>query len=182
LATGESVTVTVRLQPPAGRTGVSDALTLNVLSPTTGAGNFAILNSFVTSSNRPPDVSLAKASSSVLWPADHKLAQITITGVTDPENDPVTIRIDRIMQDEPVNGTGDGDTCPDAIGVGGAATQLRAERSGNGDGRVYTVFFTATDNHGGSTAGSVKVVVPLNQGQGGAVDQGPLFDSTVCPQ
>lgn len=41
------------------------------------------------------------------------------------------------MQDEPVNGTGDGNTCGDATGIGTSTAQLRAERSRNGNGRAY---------------------------------------------
>ena len=34
------------------------------------------------------------------------------------EVDSITIKITRIMQDEPVNGLGDGDVSPDATGIG----------------------------------------------------------------
>jgi hypothetical protein len=105
---------------------------------------------------------------------------ISILGVTDPDGDPVSIRIDRIMQDEPTNGVGDGDTCPDSAGIGTSTAQVRAERSGTGNGRVYTIFFTATDGRGGSTSGTVKVSVPHNQNDT-AVDDGAIFDSTKCP-
>jgi hypothetical protein len=46
--------------------------------------------------------------------------------------------------DEPINDTGDGDTEPDwEIGTdedGNPTLALRAERAGNGDGRVYTIL------------------------------------------
>ena len=62
-----------------------------------------------------------------------------VSGATDPDGDPVTHTITGVTQDEPLNGQGDGDTSPDARDVPGHADQvnLRAERSGNGDGRVY---------------------------------------------
>ena len=63
------------------------------------------------------------SSDASLWPANHSMVSISILGVTDPDGDPVTVQIDRIMQDEPTNGTGDGDTCPDAQGVGTAAAR-----------------------------------------------------------
>ena len=37
---------------------------------------------------------------------------------------------------------------------------LRAERSGTGNGRVYLLTFTATENQGASVTGTVKVQVP----------------------
>ena len=120
------------------------------------------------------------SSDASLWPANHSMVSISILGVTDPDGDPVTVQIDRIMQDEPTNGTGDGDTCPDAQGVGTATAKVRAERSGNGDGRVYTIFFSASDGRGGSCQSSVKVCVPHNA-HGSCADDLPQFDSMVCP-
>ena len=127
----------------------------------------------------PPDVSQARASIATLWPPDHKMVEVSILGVTDPDCDPVTITITRITQNEPTNGTGDGDACPDALGVGTSVAKLRAERSGAGNGRVYTIFFTATDEKGGTSQGVIKVSVPkaINQN---AIEDGNSFDSTMC--
>lgn len=115
-----------------------------------------------------------------IWPPNHKMVSVGITGVTDPDDDPVTITVTHIRQDEPVNTIGDGNTSCDATT---APLQVRAERSGSprvpGDGRFYHIFFTATDPSGGSCTGSVKVVVPHDQSHT-PVDQGPLYDS--CPQ
>lgn len=54
---------------------------------------------------------------------------------------------------------------------------LRAERSGNGNGRVYRISFTARDSDGGACTGSVTVGVPHNH-KGTVVDDGHLYDST----
>jgi hypothetical protein len=129
--------------------------------------------------NRPPDTSQARPSVSILWPPNHRMVSVSILGVTDPDDDPIAIEIGAIMQDEPANGSGDGDTCPDGQGIGTAIAQLRAERSGGGNGRVYTLFFTATDGRGGSTPGTVTISVPHDQ-RHNAVDDGPVFDSTFC--
>jgi hypothetical protein len=133
--------------------------------------------------NRPPDCSMAGANPSQLWPPNHQLASVSIVGVTDPDGDPIAIGITGISQDEPVNTVGDGNTCPDAAGIGSAAAQVRVERSGAkrvpGDGRVYHLSFTADDGRGGTCSGVVAVCVPHDQGMGGTcVDQGPLFTST----
>lgn len=129
--------------------------------------------------NRPPTVTQAQPSLSSLFPPNHKMVPVQVLGVTDPDRDAVTLRIDRIRQDEPTNGLGDGDSCPDATGIGSNTAQLRAERSGTGDGRVYTIFFTATDARGASNTGLVKVASPHSQGKS-AIDNGPNIDSTVC--
>lgn len=77
-----------------------------------------------------------------LWPVNHKTRSVDILGVTDPEGDAVTITIDAVFQDELVDapGSGDGPTTPDAVGVGTSTAMLRAEREGNGNGRVYHVL------------------------------------------
>ena len=88
------------------------------------------------------------------------------------------------MQDEPVNSAGSGNTSPDGSGVGTSPAQVRSERSGNADGRVYHIFFTASDGKGasdsGTCSGQVTVSVPHDQAHA-AVDEGPLYDSTVLP-
>jgi hypothetical protein len=105
-----------------------------------------------------------------------------VLGVTDPDGDMFTITIDALSQDEPVNGTGDGNTSPDGDGVGTPMALVRAERDGGGNGRYYHIYFTAADDFGNSCTGEVQVSVPKNQGKkGAAVDDGPLFDSTMTP-
>ena len=129
--------------------------------------------------NAPPDCSKAVANPSELWPPNHKFVNVSVTGVTDPDGDPAAITITGITQDEPLNGLGDGDTCPDASGVGTAVASLRAERSGTADGRVYHVSFTATDGRGGRCTGTASVCVPHDQRPGHTCgDQGPLVNST----
>jgi predicted extracellular nuclease len=129
--------------------------------------------------NAPPVCSGASASVTSLWPANHRLVAASVLGVTDPEGDPLQIIIDAIYQDEPVNADDDGNTMPDAVIGSGNAFEVRAERSGEGDGRVYHVMFTALDATG-SCSGEVLIGVPLNQRRNGvAIDGGPLYDSTV---
>lgn len=132
--------------------------------------------------NEPPDCSAAAASLAELWPPNHKFRNVTVNGVTDPDGDVVTITITGVSQDEPLNGLGDGNTCPDAV-IGAGSVDLRAERTGTSkDGRVYHVAFTADDGNGGKCKGSVTVCVPHDQRPGHVcVDQGPLYDSTACP-
>jgi hypothetical protein len=88
-------------------------------------------------SDNPPDCSGAAASVPLVWPPNHNLVAMQIVGVTDPDADPVTITIDSIAQDEPLRGRGSGNTCPDGSGIGTNTAFVSAERSGNGDGRVY---------------------------------------------
>jgi hypothetical protein len=131
----------------------------------------------VERTNQPPTCTRAHADPNALWPPNHKLVPIQILGVTDPEGDPVSITVTGITQDEPTNGLGDGDTSPDGFGVGTSRPQVRAERAGNGNGRVYVISFRAEDGQGGSCTGSVKVTVSHDK-KSEAVDDGQSYDST----
>jgi len=135
-------------------------------------------------SNNPPDCSGATPSQDIIlqdmvWPPNHKFVDISISGVTDPDGDTVTTTITKITQDEPTSGTGSGDQSPDGTGVGTDTAQLRVERLGTGDGRVYEISFTANDGNGGTCTGSVFVIVPHDQSANIAVDNGQNFDSTI---
>jgi parallel beta-helix repeat protein len=130
--------------------------------------------------NEPPDCSGASPSLDTIWSPNHKFVAVDVLGVTDPDGDPVTITIDSIYQDEPVDSTGDGSFVPDGKGVGSTTAEVRAERDGSGNGRLYHIGFIADDSKGGTCSGTVMVSVPKSQGKKGApVDDGALYDSTV---
>jgi hypothetical protein len=114
-------------------------------------------------------------------PPNHQLATLTIEGASDPNGDPVTIVATAVTQDEPVNASGDGNTCPDATIVDGVA-RVRRERAGNGNGRVYVVSFTASDGNGGACSGTVPVCVRHDHGTNGSgcVDDGQRYDALTC--
>jgi hypothetical protein len=136
--------------------------------------------------NLGPVCSAAYPSIGEIWPPNHiRTELVSIFGVTDPDNDPVTINVRQVLQDEPTNTHGDGNTWIDGGGLGSGQAWVRAERSGTnrvpGNGRVYEIFFEASDGRGKSCTGSVKVGVPHDQGRrGGAVDDGKRYDSTVA--
>jgi hypothetical protein len=116
--------------------------------------------------NQPPDCSGAHAEAST-WPLDGTFAPVSIAGVIDPDGDQVTITVTGVTQDEPVQGPGHGDSCPDAVIESGSAS-VRLERLGSGNGRVYTVSFTASDGFGGTCTRSVDVCVPHDRRPGGS--------------
>lgn len=133
--------------------------------------------------NRPPDCSEAYAEPACLWPPNHKFVDISVMGVTDPDGDPVTITITAITSDEATatdEGSGGAKHAPDADGVGTDTAAVRAERSGNGDGRVYMIHFVASDGRGGECSGSVIVKVPHDQSAKDcpAIDSGQNYDAT----
>lgn len=126
--------------------------------------------------NHSPDCSGARAAVARLWPPDHHFVPIEIVGITDPDGDPITITVTDITQDEPVDAQADGGTYPDGLIANGGAL-VRAERSARGNGRVYVISFTATDDQGASCDGSVTVCVPHDQHQAACIDDGQKYNS-----
>jgi hypothetical protein len=170
---------------PVATEGVPPGSYLVVLIAALGEGAVLTLDSApltVIEGNAPPDCAAAAALPTQLWPPDHRLVDVAVQGLSDPDGDPLHVTVTAILQDEPANAKGDGNHCPDGAGLGTATARIRAERSAHGDGRVYHLLFTADDGQGGTCQGEVKVCVPRNQGgQAECVDQGPLHDAAVCP-
>jgi hypothetical protein len=127
----------------------------------------------IAGANEPP---ICEAEDVTLWPPNHKLKEIPIDGVTDPDGDAVDIVIDYVTQDEPLNDKGDGNTCADAVISDDDTVSVRAERSGKGNGRVYEIGYTATDGQD-TCSGTILVFVPHNP-KSTAVDDGQDYDST----
>jgi hypothetical protein len=89
---------------------------------------------------------------------------VTATVLVSDNFDPnPTISLVSVTSNEPDNGEGDGNTDRDIIVVDDFNFRLRAERSGNGDGRIYTITYKVTDACGNSTQASVMVMVPKSQ-------------------
>jgi hypothetical protein len=63
-----------------------------------------------------------------------------------------------VSSNQPINGTGDGDTAPDWVITGSMTLDLRAERSSGVD-RVYTITVVTIDSNGNSTTSTVTVTV-----------------------
>jgi len=102
---------------------------------------------------------------SLLWPANHKYVDVTATVVATDNFDPSpTVTLVSVTSNEPDNGYDDGDTVDDIVIVDDFTFQLRAERSGIGSGRVYTITYSVTDACGNETIGTATVFVPLSRG------------------
>lgn len=115
--------------------------------------------------NRPPDISKAVASRPFIRRLDHVMEEVGIEGITDPEGDEVSVKVTAVMQDETNAALCEDDKGPDAILTGQDSVWLKGEcdpgtKEDPGNGRVYTVYFRATDEYGAESSGSIKVQVP----------------------
>ncbi len=114
----------------------------------------------------PPQISSASASPSVLWPPNHQMVTVAINATATDDCGTVTWKIIGVHSNEAVNGPGEGNTAPEWQILGDHAVSLRAERSGNGTGRVYGITVQAQDVTGNlSSPVRVMVTVPKSQGK-----------------
>jgi len=88
------------------------------------------------------------------------MVQITPSwGVSDNCDEWPQVTLVSITMDEDDDGKGDGHTSDD-IQVDDEGICLRAERSGRGSGRVYTITYRAVDESGNVAVESADVTVP----------------------
>jgi len=117
----------------------------------------------------PPEISLSLAPS-FLWPPNHRMVDIeALVSAADVCSIPAVL-LESVKSNEPDDsaGMGDGHTVNDIQGVdfGTADFQfrLRAERSGNGARRNYTVIYRAIDSSGNVGSATSHVFVPHDMG------------------
>jgi len=114
-----------------------------------------------------PTIDAISVTPNVLWPANHKYVDITATVLASDNFDPdLTVTLVSVTSNEPDNGVGDGNTDNDIVTVDDFNLMLRAERSGRGSDRVYTLTYIATDDCGNdSETASATVTVPHSKGK-----------------
>jgi hypothetical protein len=108
----------------------------------------------------PPVITKVVASPSKLWPPNHKMRDVAVNVTAQDICGEVTTRIVQVTSNESENGNGDGNTSPDWSITGDHKVKLRAERSGGGSGRIYTITVEATDEAGNSSTQTTQVTVP----------------------
>jgi uncharacterized repeat protein (TIGR01451 family) len=163
LAGGSSATITVVAEvncPVPDGTAIVNSASVAADLDANPANNSA--SASLTASNPPPAIGPVSVSAPLLWPPDHKMVDIEIGYVVTDNCGPVTNSLS-VSSSEPVDGLGDGDTAPDWQVVDAQHVRLRAERSGKGTGRIYTVTVTSTDSSGASSSRAATVLVPRSR-------------------
>ena len=126
----------------------------------------------------------------VLWSPDHTYANFTVNGLVESVSDNCdsnvgsgSVTIVSVYSDEPDDATADGNTINDiVIAPDCKSLKLRAERKGDGNGRVYRVKLKVMDSSGNVTIAFATVTVPNSQNGSTAIDDGPSFTVlSNCP-
>jgi hypothetical protein len=120
----------------------------------------------VTVADQLPPIVSCSVVTPVLNKTNHSLVNVGLMSTAQDQCEgqlPVTVNV---FADEDDDGTGDGNTSPDAVDIDVGTLQLRAERQGNGDGRVYLIVTEATDGSGNRGFGCCTVGVPHSSSAG----------------
>ncbi|MDD5558597.1 hypothetical protein [Candidatus Methylomirabilis sp.] len=130
------------------------------------AGNKAtVMVSGINIDKTPPVISGLPVPGCTIWPPNHRLVQVATVTASDALSgltaaSPAVVGV----SNEPESGLGDGDIASDIVITGGTV-QLRAERSGTGTGRIYTLTATASDLAGNPATARATCMVPHDQRQ-----------------
>jgi len=162
-------TNTIAAGSPAGNVTFTGKLPVgtNVLgvAVTDSATNTASCSTTITVvDTNAPVITAAAATPNVLWPPNHKMVEVKVRATVTDACSATVWKVIGVRSSEPDNGLGDGDTARDWEITGDHAVKLRAERSGTGSGRVYTLTLQAQDAAGNlSATRTVTVKVPKSQ-------------------
>ena len=121
----------------------------------------------------PPLLACA-ADPSEMWPANHKMVPVTIAiDFSDPISGTDGFWLTAVASNEPDSGKG-GDKPNDIqgfdIGTADTTGELRAEREGNGSGRIYTIEYAGQDLAGNQATCTAAATVPHDKGNGKGKD------------
>jgi hypothetical protein len=148
--------------------------TVETYTATDAAGNTMTCSFRITVNQppedvRPPSIHLSKKRIKI-WPPNHKLVNIDVSDYISSVSGNCSITKDHVVitkvtSDEPANGTGDGNTPVDIIiSDDCGSVDLRAERSGNGNGRIYTIYLAVVDENGNKDQEKIIAYVPHDNG------------------
>lgn len=145
--------------PAADFAGV-DSFTYRASDDTT-TSNTVTVN--ITVHDTVPPSANASVGVDSLWPPNHNLVNVGLfVSASDNSGGPVLLEVTVFSDEDDVTSAG-GEMSPDAKDIAPGTLRLRAERSGDADGRVYVIRIKATDQSNNTSYSYCTVVVPHSQ-------------------
>ncbi|MGB7340680.1 MAG: Ig-like domain-containing protein, partial [Phototrophicaceae bacterium] len=126
--------------------------------------------------NLPPVCGGSSTVFHEVWPPNHSLQPIVIEGVYDPDGDEIRYELLSVVVYEEGRGT---NLALDDVEFDASTGRIRAERSGNGNGRIYEVYYRALDPDAEFCDGTAYIYVPHDQRNHGC--EVPAFDINGQP-
>jgi hypothetical protein len=142
-------------QSPSGPYPLGGTPVTLTVTNSKGASSQCMGTVTVVDSNLPNirDISVDPSS---IWPPNGKMVTVTLNySVTDNCNQ-LACQISSVTSNEPISSS-------DYVIVDAYHVKLRADRLGNGNGRIYTISITCKDASGNSSKQAVTVTVPRHK-------------------
>jgi hypothetical protein len=163
---------TVTCVPPSGST-FSLGATVATCSASDDQGNGSRCSHTVTVLDTAPPTVVTR-DPAPLWPPNHRLHRVDledcVASIGDACRGPLDIgshaQITCCTSDEPDGGG-------DCVLIDNDSVDVRAERDGRGNGRVYTIHYAVTDDSNNTSEHTCKVTVPHSRNGAPAIDDGP---------
>jgi hypothetical protein len=153
---------------------------------TDAANNTTTGNQTITVKDATPPVITLTTGTITLSPPNHSYQTFTISSLVASVSDQCDASVDindvvisQVTSDEVENGAGDGNTLNDIVITPDCkSVQLRRERDGGGDGRVYKITLKVKDSSGNVTTAVRQVIVPRTGST--ATDSGVHYTVNGC--
>jgi len=157
---GDPITLS---QLPAGPYPLGNSVVTLTATDSKGSSS-QCTGTVIVADNTPPTINCISVNPAMLWPPNHHMVAVAVTArAIDNCSAAPVCKILSVISNEPVNGHGDGNTAPDWVITGDSVVNLRAERSGKGSGRVYTITVGCADASGNSSSKMTMVTVPKDK-------------------
>ena len=180
--------VSVSCTPPSGTSIPEDAAVAANCVAVDGSGNRASCGfQIAVKDTLPPVVTTNEGADGFiasLWPPNHEYQTVSLSDCIQAATDrcdnstELESSIVGVASDEPASRGKRGDDI--VIAPDGASVQLRAERDGSGDGRVYTMLVAVQDDEGNTTRVTCRVQVPHDRSGAPAIDSGAAYCVGTC--
>jgi len=159
VTTTDNCAATIVCVPPSGSFFAKGTNYVTATATDTSGNRTTNVFPVIVNDIEPPVIRSIVTTPATLSPPNHKMNPVKLTVTATDNCQLASTRIVEVSSNESTNGKGDGNTSPDWTVTGDLTLQVRAERSGKGKGRIYTITVEAADVDGNKSRKTTTVTV-----------------------
>jgi hypothetical protein len=161
--TGAQVTSGIAVGDNASFTLTAEGETTITYFSTDRAGNAEAPKSFAVRIDKTAPTIIGLPAQCSVWPPNHKFVQVALVAASDLLSGLSSFNTNVVSNESSIPGEADSMTV--GTGLGRRTISVRAERTGEGAGRIYVISAIATDAAGNTATASANCVVPHDHDQ-----------------